>query len=125
MESLRSGPTSDLFGLAQQQPRALDRKEAAALVRVLTALRRHPAVAWVERIDSGAVRIGGRLQRRACQACASIAAEHNGRRRFAGPVRNPQGLRPMRAPALFWRDGGASWGQGAVECLEGGLPNTV
>ena len=37
---------ADLFGLEQASPRILDRKEAAALVEVLQALRMHPAVAW-------------------------------------------------------------------------------
>ena len=45
---------ADLFGLEQQPKRTNDRPEAAALVEVLKALRPHPAVAWVERQNSGA-----------------------------------------------------------------------
>lgn len=52
---------ADLFGLEPAQPRILDRKEAAALVEVLQALRAHPAVAWCERMNSGAVRMGPAL----------------------------------------------------------------
>ena len=35
---------ADLFGLEQEQPRHVDRKEAAALVEVLQTLRTHPTV---------------------------------------------------------------------------------
>ena len=54
---------ADLFGLEQAPPRILNRKEAAALREVLQALRVHPAVAWCERMNSGAMRIGGRFVR--------------------------------------------------------------
>jgi hypothetical protein len=65
---IRTCPTpansTDLMGL-EIQPATLknDRKEAAALVDVLNALRTHPAVAWVDRMNSGAVRIDGRFVR--------------------------------------------------------------
>ena len=48
----------DLFGLEQQTPRKNDRPEAAALVEVLKALNTHAAVAWCERMNSGAARLG-------------------------------------------------------------------
>lgn len=35
---------TDLFGLEQQTPRTNDRKEGAALLEVLKALRAHPAM---------------------------------------------------------------------------------
>jgi hypothetical protein len=54
---------ADLFGLERSEPRHLDRKEAAALAEVLQALRCHPAVAWVQRMNTGAVRIGALAQR--------------------------------------------------------------
>lgn len=54
---------ADLFGLEQTQPRRNDRKEAAALVEVLQALRTHAAVAWCERMNSGAARMGARFVR--------------------------------------------------------------
>ena len=40
----------DLFGLVHMPPRILDRKEAAALLEVLQALRTHPVVTWVVRL---------------------------------------------------------------------------
>ena len=46
----------DLFGLEQQPKRIHDKPEAAALVEVLKALNTHPAVAWYERMNSGAAR---------------------------------------------------------------------
>jgi hypothetical protein len=54
---------ADLFGMERAPPRILDRKEAAALVEVLQALRTHPAVAWCERMNSGAARMGARFVR--------------------------------------------------------------
>ena len=53
--------TANLFGLERTPPRILDRKEAAALVEVLQALRTHPAVAWCKRMNSGAARMGARF----------------------------------------------------------------
>ena len=48
----------DLFGLEQQPKRIHDKPEAAALVEVLKTLNTHPAVAWCERMNSGAARFG-------------------------------------------------------------------
>jgi len=45
---------ADLFGLEQVESRHVDRKEAAALLEVLKALRGHAAVAWCERMSLGA-----------------------------------------------------------------------
>ena len=99
--SLRSGATPDLFGLEQQQPRALDRKEAAALVEVLKALRTHPAVAWVERMNSGAVRIGGRFLRFGWPGCPDVLGQLNDGRLLGVEVKGPAGkLRPEQAVFL-------------------------
>lgn len=51
----------DLFGLEQQTPRKNDRREAAALVELLKALRTHPSVAWAERMNSGAAKVAPAL----------------------------------------------------------------
>jgi hypothetical protein len=58
-ERKAEGP--DLFGFEGVEPRRLDRKQAAALVEVLKALRMPPALAWVDWMNSGAVRIDGRF----------------------------------------------------------------
>ena len=98
-EPKTAGP--DLFGLEQQQPRALDRKEAAALVEVLKALRTHPAVAWVERMNSGAVRIGGRFLRFGWPGCPDVLGQLNDGRLLGVEVKGPAGrLRPEQAVFL-------------------------
>jgi hypothetical protein len=58
----REPGTPDLFGLERQGPRILDHREAAAL-------RSHPAVAWCERMNSGAARMGARLVQFGWQGC--------------------------------------------------------
>ena len=91
----------DLFGLEQQQPRTLDRKEAAALAEVLKALRAHPAVAWVERMNSGAVRIGGRFLRFGWPGCPDVLGQLNDGRLLGVEVKGPAGkLRPEQAVFL-------------------------
>ena len=62
----------DLFGLEQAAPRGNDDKEAAALVEVLNALRTHTVVAWCERMNSGAVRVGGRFVRLGFKGCPDV-----------------------------------------------------
>ena len=52
---------ADLFGLEQKTPRTNSRPEAAAMLEVLKALRTHPAVAWCERMNTGAAKVEGRL----------------------------------------------------------------
>jgi hypothetical protein len=99
--SFRRGSTPDLFGLAQPQPRAPDRKEAAALIEVLKALRTHPAVAWVERMNSGAVRIGGRFLRFGWPGCPDVLGQLNDGRLLGVEVKGPAGkLRPEQAVFL-------------------------
>ena len=60
---------TDLFGLQQQPKRVYDKPEAAALLEVLKALNTHPAVAWCERMNSGAARMGGRFVRFGFKGC--------------------------------------------------------
>lgn len=97
----QNGRVADLFGLEQQQPRALDRKEAAALVEVLKALRSHPAVAWCERMNSGAVRIGGRFLRFGWPGCPDVLGQLKDGRLLSVEVKGPTGkLRPEQAVFL-------------------------
>lgn len=93
--------TADLFGLERTPPRSLDRKEAAALVEVLKALRTHPAVAWCERMNSGAVRIGGRFLRFGWPGCPDVLGQLNDGRLLGVEVKGPAGkLRPEQAVFL-------------------------
>jgi hypothetical protein len=62
----------DLFGDAVSVARTNFRPEAAALVEVLRALRAHPLVAWAERMNSGAARIGGRFVRFGWTGCPDM-----------------------------------------------------
>lgn len=92
---------ADLFGLEQAEPRILDRKEAAALVEVLQALRAHPAVAWVERMNSGAARMGARFVRFGWPGCPDVLGQLKDGRLLGVEVKGPAGkLRPEQAVFL-------------------------
>ena len=91
---------ADLFGLERTEPRHLDRKEAAALVEVLQALRTHPAVAWCERMNSGAARMGARFVRFGWPGCPDVLGQLKDGRLLGVEVKGPAGkLRP--AQSLF------------------------
>ena len=87
-----------MFGLDRAPPRILDRKKAAALAEVLQALRTHPAVAWCERMNSGAMRMGGRLVRFGRPGCPDLLGQLKGGRLLGVEVKGPTGrLRPEQA----------------------------
>ena len=92
---------ADLFGLEQAQPRIVDRKEAAALVEVLKALRTHPAVAWCERMNSGAARMGARFVRFGWPGCPDVLGQLKDGRLLGVEVKAPAGrLRPAQVVFL-------------------------
>ena len=63
----------DLFGHeSEPTPRTNNRPEAAALVEVLKVLRNHPAVAWCERQNTGAAKVGGRFIRFGWRGCSDV-----------------------------------------------------
>ncbi|MDE2565335.1 MAG: VRR-NUC domain-containing protein [Burkholderiales bacterium] len=75
--------------------------EAAALVEVLKALRAHPAVAWAERMNSGAVRVGGRYLRFGWRGCPDLLGQLQDGRLLGVEVKAPAGrLRPEQAAFL-------------------------
>jgi hypothetical protein len=82
----------DLFG-ADTAPtkRTNDRPEAAALVEVLKALRTHPAVAWAERQNSGAVRVGGRFVRFGWVGCPDVLGQLKDGRLLGAEVKAAKG----------------------------------
>lgn len=97
----RDGVALDLFGLELQQSRILDRKEGAALLEVLQAFRAHPAVAWCERMNSGAVRIGGRFVRFGWACCPDVLGQLTDGRLMGCEVNWPTGrLRPAQVVFL-------------------------
>jgi hypothetical protein len=92
---------TDLFGLEQQPKRASDGKEAAALVEVLQALKAHPAVAWCERMNSGAARIGTRFVRFGFKGCPDVLGQLHDGRLLGVEVKGPTGkLRPEQSVFL-------------------------
>lgn len=92
---------ADLFGLEQQTPRTNDRPEAAALLEVLKALHTHPAVAWAERMNSGAVRVGGRFIRFGWPGCPDLLGQLKDGRLLGVEVKAAKGkLRPEQAVFL-------------------------
>ena len=85
----------DLFGLEQQPKRIHDKPEAAALVEVLKALNTHPAVAWVERMNSGAARISSRFVRFGFKGCPDVLGQLRDGRLLGVEVKAKTGrLRP-------------------------------
>ncbi len=104
---------ADLFGLEHPEPRRIDRKEAAALVEVLKALRTHPAVAWCERMNSGAARVGARFVRFGWPGCPDVLGQLTDGRILGVEVKGPAGkLRP--AQSLFLERIRAAGGVGFV-----------
>ena len=93
---------TDLLGHEIQQPkRTNDRPESAALVEVLKALKAHPAVAWCERMNSGAARIGARFVRFGFKGCPDVLGQLRDGRLLGVEVKGPTGrLRPEQAVFL-------------------------
>lgn len=92
---------TDLFGLEQQPKRKHDAPEAAALLEVLKALRAHPTVAWCERMNSGAARIGSRFVRFGFKGCPDVLGQLKDGRLLGVEVKGPAGrLRPEQAVFL-------------------------
>jgi hypothetical protein len=83
---------TDLFGMELPAPKHTNnRPEAAALVEVLKALRTHPAVAWCERMNSGAVRMGARFVRFGWPGCPDVLGQLNDGRLLGVEVKAAKG----------------------------------
>ena len=91
----------DLFGLEQQLKRIHDEPEAAALVEGLKALNNHAAVAWCERMNSGAARMGARFVRSGFKGCPDVLRQLSDCRLLGVEVKAKTGrLRPEQAVFL-------------------------
>lgn len=92
---------TDLLGDCIPTKRINDRKEGAALVEVLKALRAHPAVSWAERQNTGSARIGGRFIRFGWPGCPDVIGQLRDGRFLGCEVKGPTGrLRPEQAVFL-------------------------
>lgn len=97
-----TAPAVDLFGMTTSPTkRTNDRKEGAALVEVLKALKAHPAVVWCERMNSGAARVGNRFIRFGFTGCPDVLGMLRDGRLLGVEVKSPTGkLRPEQAVFL-------------------------
>ncbi|MDA8416483.1 MAG: VRR-NUC domain-containing protein [Betaproteobacteria bacterium] len=91
----------DLLGDALPVVRKNRTPEAGALKEVLQALAAHPAVAWCERMNSGAVRIGNRFVRFGWPGCPDVLGQLKDGRLLGVEVKAADGkLRPEQAVFL-------------------------
>lgn len=92
------GATPDLLGDCIPTKRKNDKPEAAALCEVLKALRAHPAVAWCERMNSGAAKVGNRFIRFGWRGAPDVIGQLRDGRLLGCEVKAPKGkLRPEQA----------------------------
>jgi len=87
---------TDLLGMPIAPGKRTNSKpEAAALHEVLLALRNHPLVAWVERQNSGAAKVGNRFIRFGWPGCSDVIGQLRDGRFLACEVKAPKGrVRP-------------------------------
>jgi hypothetical protein len=84
--------------MATSTKRTDERSEAACLLEVMKALKAHPAVAWAERMNSGAVHVGARFVKFGFRGCSDILGQLSDGRLLAVEVKSPKGqLMPQQA----------------------------
>lgn len=90
-----------LFGEQSCRSRRNGKPEAAALCEVLKALRHHPLVAWAERQNSGAIKVGARFVRFGWRGCSDVLGQLKDGRLLACEVKAKRGrLRPEQREFL-------------------------
>ena len=113
-----SGAT-DLLGDCIPTKRTNDRPEAAALCEVLKALNTHAAVAWCERMNSGAARMGGRFVRFGFKGCPDVLGQLHDGRLLGVEVKGPTGkMRPEQSVFLERIRGAGGVAFMARDCLD-------
>lgn len=91
----------DLLGDDLPRVRTNAKPEAAILVEVLKTLRAHPMIAWCERMNSGAARIGKRFVRFGFKGCPDVLGQLKDGRLLGVEVKAAKGkLRPEQAVFL-------------------------
>ena len=91
----------DLLGDDVVVKRTNNKPEAAALKEVLQALTAHPSVAWCERMNSGAAKIGNRFVRFGWPGCPDIIGQLRDGRLLGVEVKAAKGkLRPEQTMFL-------------------------
>ena len=119
MAFLGGAAMTDLFGLEQEPRRTNNKPEAAALHEVLKALRAHPLVAWAERQNSGAAKVGGRFIRFGWPGCPDVLGQLKDGRFLGCEVKSATGrLRPEQAVFLERIRGAGGVGFVARDCRD-------
>ena len=101
-----------MFGFEVVTKRTNDRPEAAALAEVLQVLKHHPLVAWCERQNTGAAKVGGRFIRFGWRGCSDLLGMMKDGRLLAVECKAPRGkLRPEQTEflSLVRRFGGVAF----------------
>lgn len=91
IEKSFSGATDLLGDTMTQTERTNAKPEAAALVEVLQALRASPLVAWVQRQNTGAAKVGNRFIRFGWPGCSDILGQLRDGRFLAVECKSPTG----------------------------------
>ena len=92
---------------AQSTKRHNSRPEAAALLEVLKAVRAHSLVAWAERQNSGAAKVGGRFIRFGWPGCPDVLGQLKDGRLLGVEVKAAQGRASPEQVAFLERIRGA------------------
>lgn len=89
---------TDLLGDEIHTPSTHSRPEPAALMEVLKAIRTHPAVAWAERMNTGAAKVGNRYIRFGWPGCPYVLGQLKDGRLLGVEVKAQAGrLRPEQS----------------------------
>ncbi len=116
---MNSENQNDLLGMPIAVKRTNSKPEAAALCEVLQALRAHPAVAWCERMNSGAARIGNRFIRFGFAGCPDVLGQLRDGRMLGVEVKALKGkLRPEQSIVLERINGAGGVAFMARNCLD-------
>ena len=93
-------PQTDLLGHEVKAQRKHSKPEAGALLEVLKALRAHPGVAWCERMNSGAAKVGNRFIRFGWAGCPDVLGQLRDGRLLGVEVKSRSG-RPSPEQTIF------------------------